>query len=117
MTTLNIGIASIDDMNHRFTDVWNGDKNAGGHYLSFLNWDILHDTLAPNRMAIIHALTGAGEISIRELARRLGRDVRAVHSDVKKLLGQGVIEKSEAGIIFPYDSIHFDFTLGKVQAA
>jgi predicted transcriptional regulator len=39
-----------------------------------------------NRMALVQALTDAGVVSIREAARRVSRDVRAVHSDVTALL-------------------------------
>lgn len=113
MTTLHISVSTIDEISARYAAVWDGDKSARGHFLSFLSWDLLHDTLSPNRIAIIKAMTGEGEISIREIARRVKRDVRAVHSDVTKLITQGVIEKGESGIVFPYDDIHFDFTLGK----
>ncbi|EIQ9369598.1 glycosyl transferase family 1 [Salmonella enterica] len=111
MTTLNIRVTTIDEINARFIATTEGDSSAGGHFLSFLSWDLLHDTLSPNRMAIIKSMTGIGEVSIREVARRVNRDVRAVHSDVKKLMAQGVIEKGEKGVIFPYDAVHFDFRI------
>lgn len=114
MTTLNICITTVDEINSRFIATVEGDESARGHFLSFLSWNLLHDTLSPNRMEIIKSMTGIGKVSIREVARRVNRDVRAVHSDVKKLISQGVIEKSEDGIIFPYDDIHFDFTLRHV---
>ncbi|TNL01878.1 glycosyl transferase family 1 [Kosakonia cowanii] len=113
MTTLHISVTTIEEISARYKAAWEGDESAHGHFLSFLSWELLHDTLSPNRMAIIKTMTGAGEISIREVARRLKRDVRAVHSDVTKLITQGVIEKGESGIVFPYDDIHVDFTLGK----
>ena len=51
-------------------------------------------------------------LAIREIARRAGRDVRAVHSDVHVLLRAGVLEKTvDGGVIFPYDAIHVDFLL------
>ncbi|OON40960.1 glycosyl transferase family 1 [Izhakiella australiensis] len=113
MTTLHISVTTIDEISSRYAAAWDGDKSARGHFLSFLSWESLHDTLSPNRMNIINAMTGAGELSIREVARRVNRDVRAVHSDITKLITQGVIDKGESGIVFPYDDIHFDFTLGK----
>ncbi|MEZ5477937.1 MAG: hypothetical protein R3E95_10770 [Thiolinea sp.] len=59
-------------------------------------------------------MTGAGAIAIRELARRLDRDVRAVHADVHALLDCGVLDKtSEGKIEFPYDAVHVDFTISK----
>jgi predicted transcriptional regulator len=71
-------------------------------------------TLAPKRMEIVHALTGAGPLSIREVARRIGRDVKGVHGDVQMLLKGGVIDRTESGkISFPFDAIHVDFMLTK----
>lgn len=49
------------------------------------------------------------------VARRLDRDVKAVHADVHALLDAGVLERTEGGrIIFPYDAVHVDFMLHKV---
>jgi predicted transcriptional regulator len=57
-------------------------------------------------------MTGAGPMTIRELARRLGRDVKAVHSDVQALLHAGILQKTDTGrIVFPYDALHVDFIL------
>ncbi len=57
-------------------------------------------------------MTGAGELSIREVARRAGRDIKAVHGDVTALLLCGLLEKSDNGkVIFPYASVHVDFML------
>ena len=59
-------------------------------------------------------MTGAGSMAIRELARRLERDVRAVHSDVHALLDCGVLNKTSDGKIeFPYDFMHVDFIVTK----
>lgn len=49
-------------------------------------------------------------ISIRELARQLGRDVHRVHDDVQVLLQEGVLEQNEQGVSIPYAVIHTDFT-------
>jgi predicted transcriptional regulator len=68
--------------------------------------------LAPNRMALVQTLTGAGPVTLREAARRVGRDVRAVHSDVHMLLQAGVLRKDDEGRIeFPYTAVHVDFML------
>lgn len=56
-----------------------------------------------------------GPISIREEARRVGRDVKGVHGDVVALLGAGLLERVESGEIeFPYEAIKVGFL---VQAA
>lgn len=49
-------------------------------------------------------------MTIREAARRVQRDVKAVHRDVHALLNAGLLDKTEDGkIVFPYDAIHVDF--------
>ena len=41
----------------------------------------------------------------------MGRDVKAVHGDVTALIRSGVVNQHEGGVVFPYDSIHVDYTL------
>jgi predicted transcriptional regulator len=48
---------------------------------------------------------------MREVARRAGRDVKAVHGDLTLLLEAGVIDRTEGGVVFPYDRIHVDYVL------
>jgi len=43
--------------------------------------DLLWKTLTPKRWALLKLMAGQGSMSIREIARRADRDVRAVHSD------------------------------------
>lgn len=51
-------------------------------------------------------------MTLREAARRVGRDVKAVHGDVHALLAAGVLRRSEDGKIeFPFDAVHVDFVL------
>ena len=57
-------------------------------------------------------MTGEEPLSIRELARRVDRDVKAVHGDVHALLDAGLLDRTESGLIeFPFDAIRVDFTL------
>ena len=59
-------------------------------------------------------MSGAGELSLRELARRLERDVKSVHRDVHILLEIGLLEKTENGkIVCPFDRVRVDFTLAQ----
>ena len=58
-------------------------------------------------------MTGQGAMSIREAARRVGRDVKAVHGDVHALVDAGVLDRTSEGFVFPYDAVHVDFTLTK----
>jgi predicted transcriptional regulator len=48
---------------------------------------------------------------MREVARRVGRDFKAVHADLETLLNSGVIDRADEGVVFPYDRIHFEFEI------
>ena len=68
--------------------------------------------LTAKRWEILKALCGAGPVSIREVARRVGRDVKAVHSDVTALLLAGVLDRTESGQVeFPYEAVKVEFLL------
>ncbi|WP_250499845.1 transcriptional regulator [Caballeronia sp. GAWG1-5s-s] len=110
MTTVTLGIASRDDITRSFAAAMRGEKQ--GEFISFATPELLLRTLTQLRWDILKKMTGAGAMSIRELARRVDRDVRRVHDDVLALINVGVLERSDNGdIIFPYDAIHVDFTL------
>ncbi len=75
--------------------------------ISFETSELLWKTLTAKRWQLLKVLTGAGPVAIREAARRVGRDVKAVHRDVHALLSAGLLDKTEDGkIVFPYDAIH-----------
>lgn len=51
-------------------------------------------------------------MTLREATRRANRDVKAVHGDMRALLGAGVLRKNADGKIeFPFDAVHVDFML------
>ena len=51
-------------------------------------------------------------MSIREAARRAGRDVKAVHGEVTALLNAGVLNRIDDGrIVFPYEAVKVEFVL------
>ena len=111
MKTVTFSLASRKTVNDRAIDAFRG--KAQGFYISFSSMELLWQTLTKKRWEILHTMTGKGEMSIREIARQVGRDVKAVHGDVHKLINAGVIDRTENGIIFPFDAIHVDFTLTK----
>ena len=68
--------------------------------------------MTAKRWELIRTLAGAGGVTICEAARRVERDVKAVHGDVHALLKAGVLHKTEDGlIVFPFDAIHVDVLL------
>jgi predicted transcriptional regulator len=72
---------------------------------------LLWQVLTAKRWEILKVLTGAGALSIRETARRVGRDVKAVHGDVTALIDAGVVRRTDGGIEFPYDAVRVEFML------
>ncbi len=80
--------------------------------IAFASPELLWKVLTAKRWELLKELCGAGPVSIREAARRVGRDVKAVHSDVRALLGSGVLHRNEDGAIeFPYESVKVEFLL------
>ncbi len=68
--------------------------------------------LTPLRWSMVQAMTGAGPLGVRELARRLGRDVKAVHTDANALAAVGLIDRTEDGkYLFPYKRVKVAFEL------
>lgn len=113
MNMLTVRLSTMADTKARFSEAAKlalaGKPVAATPTLNFTSYDDMHRVLAPSRLAIVRALAGQGALSIREVARRVGRDVQAVHRDVTTLANAGVIDRTEKGIEFPYGSIHFEF--------
>ena len=85
---------------------------AQGDRLNFESAAAFFGKLTERRWAMIHALQGAGEMPLRELARRAGRDVKRVHEDAGVLVALGLIERTECGgLLCSYDDIHVDMHL------
>ena len=79
--------------------------------ISFATPELLWRVLTAKRWELLKSLCGAGPVSIREAARRVGRDVKAVHGDVTALLKAGVLDRTAAGIVFPYEAVKVEFML------
>lgn len=110
MNRVRIGISSLDETKARMLRAFQGDDQ--GAFISFASVELLWKIITPKRWEILRAMTGTGPLSIREVARRVGRDVKSVHGDVQALLKAGVLDHAEDGrILFPYDEIHVDFVL------
>ncbi len=80
--------------------------------LGFATPELLWQVLSAKRWELIKVLCGAGPISIREAARRVARDVKAVHGDVTALLEAGVLDRAEGGgIVFSFETVKVEFLL------
>jgi predicted transcriptional regulator len=111
MNTVTLCVASREDVTRRALAALEGQRQ--GAHISFASAELLWRTLTRKRWELLRAMTGQGVMSIREAARLVGRDVKAVHGDVRALINAGVINRTEEGVEFPYDAVHVDFMLTK----
>jgi predicted transcriptional regulator len=95
-----------------FVRVWKSGKAEKSARISFATPELLWKVLTAKRWELLKAMCGAGPISIREAARRVERDVKAVHSDITALLNAGVLDRVEDGrVIFPFEAVKVEFLL------
>jgi predicted transcriptional regulator len=95
-----------------FSKAWKSGKARGEDRIAFASPELLWKVLSAKRWVLLKTLCGAGPVSIREAARRVERDVKAVHSDVTALLAAGVLNRTEEGRVeFPYDAVKVEFLL------
>ena len=88
-----------------------------GEIRSFESPAALFRIFSPARWTLIERLQELGPVSLRALARSLGRDVKSVHRDVKVLSEEEFIERDEAGKFHvPFDRIHAEFEMARVAA-
>jgi predicted transcriptional regulator len=111
MNTVTLSVASRETVTQRAMEAFGGE--AKGAHISFASAELLWRTLTRKRWELLRAMTGQGPMSIREAARRVERDVKAVHGDVRALLEAGVLNRAGKSVVFPYDAVHVDFTLTK----
>jgi len=108
MKELKINVAPQEAI---ISDILSG-ADADANVYSFLSYEDLHRTLTPKRIAIIDAMAGKGSLSMREIARLVARDFKAVHGDITALVNIGLIDRDEAGgVVLPYDRLHIDVSL------
>lgn len=81
-----------------------------GEVLNFETPGAFFGRLTERRWAIVRALQqDGGTVGLRELARRLERDVKRVHEDATELAALGLIERTESGALrCPFVDIHVD---------
>ena len=112
MRTVTLDVRSPAESMKDFVRAWETGKPATSARISFASPELLWRVLTAKRWELLRALCGAGPMSIREAARRVGRDVKAVHGDVTALLQAGVLDRVEGGgIVFPYEAVKVEFLL------
>jgi predicted transcriptional regulator len=95
-----------------FDQAWKTGKGSRTDRISFSSPELLWKVLTAKRWELLKALCGAGPVTVREAARRVGRDIKAVHTDLTALLAAGVLTRTAAGrIAFPYEAVKVEFLL------
>ncbi len=118
MNTLVISNQSPEERRSAVVRAWDSGKQEPAARFNFESIEAARELLNAKRWAILKIMAGQGPLSIREIARRMGRDVRAVHSDVRLLYLSGAIDKTGDGkMVLPYEVIRLDFTLDTRKAA
>ena len=112
MKTITLDVRSPADSLADFSRAWKAGKPQKSARISFATPELLWRVLTQKRWELLKALCGAGPVSIREAARRAGRDVKAVHGDVTALLNAGVLDRTDDGrVVFPFEAVKVEFLL------
>lgn len=112
MKTVVLEVRSPEESMAAFVQSWKAGKPARSARISFASPELLWQVLTAKRWELLKALCGAGPVSIREAARRVGRDVKAVHSDVTALLQAGALDRADGGgVVFPFEAVKVEFLL------
>ncbi|HEV3011219.1 MAG TPA: hypothetical protein VGX52_19525, partial [Burkholderiales bacterium] len=90
---IEIRVGAAADALDRFEAAWNRVQEGRAmrplEVLSFADLPLLLRTLSPARWSLLQKLHADGPVSIYELAKRLQRDYKNVHTDVTQLAGIG----------------------------
>jgi predicted transcriptional regulator len=112
MKTVILDVQSPEPVMSDFVETWKTGKAQPTARISFATPELLWKVLTTKRWALLKVLCGAGPVSIREVARRVNRDVKAVHGDIAALLNAGLLNRAEGGgVVFPYDAVKVEFLL------
>lgn len=112
MNTVILEVRSLADTLADAADAMKSGRGERDARIGFASPELLWQVLTAKRWELLKAMCGGGAMSIREAARRVGRDVKAVHGDVMALLDAGILSRSqEGGVEFPFDAVKVEFML------
>jgi len=112
MKTVTLEVRVPDEAMADFVHAWKSGKAQRTARIAFATPELLWKVLTAKRWELLKALCGAGPVSVREAARRVKRDVKAVHGDITALVAAGILNKTESGRIeFPFEAVKVEFLL------
>ena len=112
MKTVVLEVRTPEESMKNFAQSWKAEKPDRSARIGFATPELLWQVLTAKRWELLKVLCGAGPVSICEAARRVERDVKAVHSDITALLNAGVLDRAEGGgVVFPFEAVKVEFLL------
>jgi len=105
---ITVGGALEDDAARRFVDAWHRGERGETfreRHLAFESWDALARVLTGKRMELLRYVRRHEVVSVRALAKALGRDYSNVHADVQALTAAGLLDATDGGLRADYDAI------------
>ena len=103
---------ALSDAMAGFSQAWKHRRAQQSARISFATPELLWQVLTAKRWELLKALCGAGPVSIREAARRVHRDVKAVHGEITALLLAGLLIRAQGGgVEFPFKAVKVKFVL------
>jgi predicted transcriptional regulator len=114
---LDLRLGGAGEALDRFEEKWNrlaeGEALAPEHVLTLPDLPALLRVLTRLRWALLERLRADGPLSVYELAKRLERDYKNVHTDVKRLADLGLIERGPDGqVAVGWDTVRAEIRLG-----
>ena len=111
-----IRLGAAGDALDRFEAAWHrvteGRAMRPLEILSFPDLPTALKTLSPARWSLLQKLNAEGPLSIYELAKRLGRDYKNVHTDVTQLAAIRLIERQADGrVTVPWELLRAELRL------
>jgi predicted transcriptional regulator len=110
--TLTLEVRQPADAMGEFIAAWRSGRASKGDRIAFASPELLWKVLTGKRWELLKAMCGAGPLTVREAAHRVGRDIKGVHTDLSALLQAGVLSRNESGQVeFPYQAVKVEFLL------
>jgi len=111
---LHLRVAPPRDALDRFEAAWNRVAEGGRvtplRVLTLQDLPLLLRTLTPARWTLVERLKKEGPLSVYQLAKRLGRDYKNVHTDVAQLVRLGVVERRDDGVAVPWELLRAELS-------
>ena len=113
---IQVSVGSVAQALDRFEYAWGQAEKSGVRAaqvrLTFESLPTLLKNLTPARWTLLEQLKRDGPLSINELARRLARHYKNVHTDVTRLIELGLIERrNDQQVVVVWDIVAAEMRL------